>query len=265
MQNFIKKIIYFILANLILTNLVFAQSEFKEENLNDSPKNNNLFETTKIINEIKDKLSNNSINSQLQSAEGSEIIKDSLQNLIINKKTASLMFNKEESANIKTAIDSYYNDPLDPGLREKKFQKQNPEKVEAKKENNENQSNIYLASILFLNQDNWAAWINNEKITSQTNSYDNEIFIKSISHNKIKIIWQMGVTKWKILSGYSPDSDITPKLNKDGKIEIATELKPNQTFILKTKKIIEGKIKSNNLNSGKDSATIANKEIILPQ
>lgn len=252
MHNFIKNIAYQIIASLSLISSVYAQSSFNEQDL--ATPNNSQIEVTKLIDQTQNNVLGEKLISEIPSTNPlREILEEnqnSVDNLILNKEHPSLMFSYDESVKIKEAVDSYRNDPLDPILREEKLKSQESNQVK-EEDKNENQSNIYLASILFLNQNNWAVWINNEKINSENNNRDNELFIKSISKNDINLIWQMSISKWKILSGYSAESNITPELNKDNKVEVLISLKPNQTFILKNSKIIEGKLVKQKLPSEK--------------
>ena len=96
-------------------------------------------------------------------------------------------------------------------------------------------------SILYFNSQNWVIWVNNQKITSRKNKKEEEIFVKQATKEKVKLIWQMSLSKWKILSKSPEDSD-TPPLNGDNKVEVEIELKQNQTYVLSSKKVFEGKV-----------------------
>ncbi len=49
----------------------------------------------------------------------------------------------------------------------------------------------------------------------------------------------MGFSKWKILSG--KNDDFVPNLNSENQVVINFSLQPNQSFLLRHNKIIEGK------------------------
>lgn len=231
MKNiFIKKTHFASLTFLsfFLTTNSYGQEKFIEKNLPQTELN----ETAKPT-PIKSQGSNFN--------DAKNLIKDSIDKIILHKKPTSLMYDDEESLAIKAAVEAFKNEPLDPELRAKKLDGTENSGLVKNEAANE-KFNIYLSSILYLNAKNWAIWVNNQKITSRNNKRDDEIFVKSVTSEKVKLIWQMSVTKWKILSGAPEDSDETPPINKDNKVEIAVELKPNQTYVLGLKRVFEGKI-----------------------
>jgi hypothetical protein len=169
---------------------------------------------------------------------------DKIENVIskINKpsnnrktkyKFKSLMFSNSEMANIKKILNS------------KEKPKEKEDKKEDKKIDNTREirtfGKIYLSSILYLSKDAWSIWINNKKISSTNNSELNEIYINSVSPDKIGITWSLNPRKWRIISDL-PQNTATPKLNKSGQVEIKFTLKSNQTYILKYDKVVNGKI-----------------------
>jgi hypothetical protein len=102
-------------------------------------------------------------------------------------------------------------------------------------------SQIYLGSILYFSDKVWSVWLNNKKITSFSNNPRKEIFIKKIDGQKIKIIWTIGISKWKILMGRNNDSSSLPKTNELSQVKVKFSLRPNQTYSLREAKITEGK------------------------
>lgn len=219
-----------IFLSFFLTTNLYAQEKFVEKNL----------PQTQLKEAAKTKVEDGKI---LNSKDARNIINESLDKALLRKKTPSLMFDDEESAGIKSAVETFKTQPLDPELRAKKLDEENAgAKGGAKNESANEKFNIYLSSILYFNAQNWVIWVNNQKITSRNNKRGEEIFVKSISKEKVKLLWQMSITKWKILSGTPEDSAETPPVNKDNKVEMLVELKPNQTYVLSLKKVVEGKI-----------------------
>lgn len=160
----------------------------------------------------------------------------------VNKKIVSLMFDDEELNEIERALDSFKNGQI---YNSDKNAKNSDKKTRSLTQENENQkSYIYLASIIYYSQKDWAVWINNTKVTSENNSSAKELFVKEIYPDRVKIVWSLNLTKWKILLGKKADN-ITPKLNAKNNVEILFTLKPNQTFILGSGLVIEGRAVNN--------------------
>ena len=67
-----------------------------------------------------------------------------------------------------------------------------------------------------------------------------KINLPEIYPDRAKIIWSLSVSKWKILSGKKSE-DEAPQLNAKNNVEIEFILKPNQTFILSSGRIVEGR------------------------
>lgn len=154
-------------------------------------------------------------------------------------KITSLMFDDEELSDVNRAIESFKNDqafvpgqdPNNPDTNNKKTKD-----LEAENE----KSYIYLASIIYYSPKDWAVWINNQKITSETNKNSKELFVKAIYSDHVKILWSISISKWKILAGKKSE-DAAPKLNAKNNVEIEFSLKPNQTFILGSGQVVEGR------------------------
>lgn len=157
------------------------------------------------------------------------------------EKIPSLMYTKEQILEINKVVETMR---LSPEARRKELLESETGSDSAStikpKENNE-KSYIYLGSILYFSPKTWAVWINGEKISSQTNSNTQEIYVTAIGRDKVQIMWQISFTKWKILTGYE-DGEELPELTADNKVRISFTLKPNQTFILGSNKIVEGKV-----------------------
>jgi hypothetical protein len=153
----------------------------------------------------------------------------------INILEKSLMLNKEEIIGLRAATESLKNNTeyTDQGLTDIS----NPA---AKQPEESSLSFVYLSSILYISKDVWAVWVNGNKITSKTNNLEDEFYIKEANKDTILITWSLGLTKWKILTNSGDEAEI-PELNQDNKIIYEFKLSPNQTYVLKTQAIIEGK------------------------
>ena len=182
--------------------------------------------------------------------------KDGLANILLgNGKPTSLMFDDQESGNLDRAIDSFKNnqayspeDAESDGTANASANEDDKKKLEEaerlrKAEELKNQENeksyIYLASVIYFNPKDWIVWINEKKITSKTNDPKKELFVESIRKDSAKILWKLNLSKWKIISGRK--EEFAPKINAENQIEIRFELKPNQTFVLSSNKVVEGK------------------------
>lgn len=193
-----------------------------------------------------------------------EILKETLDEVLSFGKTKSLMFDKEENNNINRAIDSLKNnqtfipegleDPTQDDTNQEKKQEAEAQEI-ALEEQRKNQANeksyIYLASILYSSSKKWIVWINEQKITNENNSKDSELHISNVKSDRAKIVWKMSVSKWKILSGKNSE-EFAPKINENNQVEIDFELKPNQTFILSTNSVFEGKASTSYIKKKED-------------
>ncbi len=182
--------------------------------------------------------------------------KDGLANILLgNGKPTSLMFDDQESGNLDRAIDSFKNnqayspeDVESDGTatasatdddKKKAEEAERLRKAEELKNQENEKSYIYLASVIYFNPKDWIVWINEKKITSKTNDPKKELFVESIKKDSAKILWKLSLSKWKIISGRK--EEFAPKTNSENQIEIRFELKPNQTFVLSSNKVVEGK------------------------
>ncbi len=102
-------------------------------------------------------------------------------------------------------------------------------------------SYIYLNSILYFPPNSWSVWVNDKKISSEDNKKTAEFYVKAIDNNEVNIIWTISISKWKILSGKKSESS-APKINKNSQVEISFRLKPNQTYILSSGTVVEGRL-----------------------
>ena len=165
---------------------------------------------------------------------------DSIESILLNKKLSSLMFDDEESSAIERTIESLKNNQIYSPEDGNDLNAETGTDIAAKAAEESEKSYIYLASIIYFTAKDWAIWINDQKITAETNSKDKEIYLKSVQKDRVKVVWKMNLTKWKIISGRN-SVELAPKVNADNKIEIEFELKPNQTYILTSNNVVEGR------------------------
>jgi hypothetical protein len=159
-----------------------------------------------------------------------------------SEEDSSLMFDKEQSRKINNIVKLLN---MDPKERKKVLsassQEEIKEETEEKKQETIEQSFIHLGSIIYLSKQHWVIWINNEKISSDSNNQDNEIFVTSIHRGEVKILWRVSLSKWKIIKRYVASMAL-PQSNSEGEVEVRFTLKPNQTFSLMSESIMEGKV-----------------------
>jgi len=172
-------------------------------------------------------------------------IKDSIGSLLVNKKaSSSLMFDDEQISNVDRAIDALKNNQQfvpEDGSAEKSADAAKKEDEKKEKEVAENEKSfVYLASIIYFSPNDWAAWINDQKITNQTNNKDKELYLSWVKNDSAKVVWKLSLSKWRILSGQKSDST-PPNINQNNQVQLEFELKPNQTFALNTNKVLEGR------------------------
>ena len=201
------------ILSLVTFDVALAQNNFSQQDIKDLEK--------KIIEARSDK-------KNLKS----KIIE--IKKVIQHDSRTSLMFSESQSKDIAKIIKLMR---LDPVERQKRMSG-NIVEIDKPLETNE-KSYIHLGSIIYLSAKNWVTWINNQKITNRNNNPENEIYVESVQRDQVNLLWQISVTKWKILMGYN-SNQILPDLNKNNEIEIRFSLRPNQTFSLSDDKVIEG-------------------------
>ena len=167
-------------------------------------------------------------------------IKKSIEDLFSGAKIQSLMFSETDSSNIDKAIEAFQNNQIfELESEEENLEKSTTE--EAKKLEQENvKAYIFLSSILYFGTDSWSLWINDKKYTAKSNKVESELYFKSVERDKVNIIWKLSVSKWKILSGLRSES-LAPKINNNNQVEIDFTLHPNQTFVISSNKVVNGK------------------------
>ncbi len=173
--------------------------------------------------------------------------KNSIDSLLLNKGVISLMYDDEQNTNIDRAVDAFKNNQqfVPEETEEQKAanaEKQKNDEDGAKEKDiaKNEKSFVYLASIIYFTANDWAVWINEQKITPSTNRQDKEIYLTSVKSDLIGITWKLSLSKWRILSGQRSDA-IAPNLNENNQVVLEFELKPNQTFALAKSKVFEGR------------------------
>ncbi len=176
-------------------------------------------------------LAKNSLAKPTETGEMSKVVNYDITEKL---KSSSLMFGDEELEKIDEALNAFKNNQPLIAINSK-------DDMSEKKPVEDNiKSYVYLDSIFFNSPKSWSVWVNNQKISSQDNKAENEIYIKSIDHDKVNIVWTMSISKWKILT--NKKSDEGAPINKNNQVEFNFFLSFNQTYILNGGKIAEGRI-----------------------
>jgi hypothetical protein len=224
---------YFNFLSLCLV-IAFSFSAHAQENIANQA--NQIVETTNQNSQEKKKTETPTSKTPISASS----IKKSIEDLFSGTKIQSLMFSETDSSNIDKAIEAFQNNQI----FELEGEEENPEKStveEAKILEQENvKAYIFLSSILYFGNDSWSLWINDKKYTAKNNKPENELYFKLVERDKVNIIWKLSVSKWKILSGLRSES-LAPKINNNNQVEINFTLYPNQTFVLSSSKVVNGK------------------------
>ena len=228
--------LYFKLISILLVATLFCQkSIYAQENINNSNIINNP------SNEINKKIETASNKTPISAS----YIKKSIEDLFSNTKMQSLMFGDSDISNIDKAIEAFQNNQIFELEGGEENQEKSITEEEKKLEQENVKAYIFLSSILYFGNDSWSLWINDKKYTAKNNKIDSELYFKSVEKDKVNIIWKLSVSKWKILSGLRSES-LAPKINSNNQVEIDFVLQPNQTFILNSNKVVNGKASINN-------------------
>lgn len=117
---------------------------------------------------------------------------------------------------------------------------------------------FYLRSILYFSPDNWTIWLNNEKISSNS-EYIGELSIIKVTGNEVVFLWK-DTQLDSIYPGW--DSKFTHlgdnrfvSNNKNMVIDLASGdvsfiLGPNQSLVTKNMQIVEGQVEASPINGG---------------
>lgn len=185
----------------------FIKESFVEENLATNQTENKKSSETSLVDKIQGGLANI---------------------LLGDEKPYSLMFDEKEISDVEKAVDSFKNGQLYSPESDKSGEEIDPNR----------KSYAFLASIMYIDKNYWSVWINNKKITSNENYVTNELYIESISKEKVSVVWTMSPTKWKILLGLNSEEEVA--VNAANQVVTKFQLKPNQSYLLAAKTVIEG-------------------------
>ena len=157
------------------------------------------------------------------------------------------MYDDEQFTNLEKAIEAMRNNQAftpegdeinKQSAEDAKKQADEIKKLESSEENVK--SYVFLSSIMFFGEKQWSLWINDKKFVASSNSNENELYFKNITQDKATIVWRLSISKWKILSGKKSE-EYAPKINENNQVEVEFSLKPNQTFILGSNKVVDGR------------------------
>ena len=152
------------------------------------------------------------------------------------KKMTSLMFDKKDYRKVEKALYAYLNEQV--YTPDAIAQEKSDEPEESREEINK-KSYVYLASILYFGDKHWAAWVNDNKITSDFNKKENEFYLHSVSTNKATVVWSISASKWRVLMGKRAES-MESRINENNQVVVEFELRPNQTYVLGSESVVEG-------------------------
>lgn len=98
---------------------------------------------------------------------------------------------------------------------------------------------IYLNSIMYIADNAWSIWVNENKITNSNNG-DADIVVSEIRPNYVDLIWSFNLDHWDIVN---PKKLIPENMYeiKDNMVNVFLTLSPNQAFVARENKILEGK------------------------
>jgi hypothetical protein len=105
--------------------------------------------------------------------------------------------------------------------------------------------NLYLKSILFVSPNYWTIWVNDEKISSETNKREEgEFFVEEIKKDQVKLVRRLSKGQWRYMNSGNYVSANRYRTNeKTNKVELTLVLHPNQMFVFAKNEIIDGKYK----------------------
>lgn len=98
---------------------------------------------------------------------------------------------------------------------------------------------IYLNSIMYIADNAWSIWVNSSKITNSNNG-EADIVVSEIRPNYVDLIWSFNLDHWDIVN---PKKLIPENMYeiKDNMVNVFLTLSPNQAFVARENKILEGK------------------------
>jgi hypothetical protein len=102
---------------------------------------------------------------------------------------------------------------------------------------------FYLSSIMYYSPEQWTIWINNKKITKDTEPSTLEVV--SVSKDKIELLWRpsdYGLIQDELASRDPQNNAIDENIKLDMEKQLVSfSLMPNQSFVSETIEIVEGK------------------------
>lgn len=216
---------------MIMLRIFFVLSFFLFFNIDNS------YSTTAV--KISDKTTQ-SIADNILSGSGSEILTPINDNYY--KPFKSFMFSNNVINIIQKALILHNDrDKININKEDEEVLENNEEMVTF----NEEMKNIYLKAIMYISNNNWSIWINNNKISNTDNlKEDNEYIVKKINTNEVIINLNVSKTKWNYLnsSGTITNEDFSINEEKN-KVNYIIKLHPNQTFVFSKNTVIDGKYK----------------------
>lgn len=209
-------------------------SKAKEENLKVDKKN------LGILDKMGFGSTDSSSDKKARNNDSKTSLVDEARNYLFNSnQITSLMFDDEENGRIEGAIESLKNNQVYSPNKENEEKAAGKEGDKFQNAIESERSHVYLASIIYFSPANWSVWINNQRITPENNGNGGEFYVKSVQRDKVSLIWRLSVSKWRALSGGKALE--IPQVNQNDQVETQFDLKPNQTFILGNKNIVEGR------------------------
>jgi hypothetical protein len=159
----------------------------------------------------------------------------------------SLMLNNNNLSIIKKALVVYHNKIS--GGKKTIMNEDEDETEEDNVEYDETVGNVYLKSIIYTSNSHWTVWLNDIKISNNTNlDKDNEFVIKKIQPQEIVVLWTVTRGKWRVINQAQKIPFSSYSLNESkNRIEFEIILHPNQTFVSSENKVIDGKYKQSNI------------------
>lgn len=180
---------------------------------------------------------------------------------IYNRKLNSKVL-KEKTGTTTTNANNENTNPADEDSGEVSSDSAKEEEEEIYDQIDRNVGNVYLKSIMFISKNHWTIWINDVKISNDTNNNtENEFYIKNINQDTATIVWSLFRSKWKFVNINNAISADKYVFNEEkNKIELTFTLHINQTYMASEDKIIDGKFKEETIFIDKSPDSLINIE-----
>ena len=161
------------------------------------------------------------------------------------RKIKSIFFTPEEITDIRLALNTYKKHFVgheeDAQFNEEDFLNQ---LAGLRKSPKTNRYFVYpqffLESLVYHGRDNWAVWINGQKITQNTPHENSDILVTAIDQNHVSLEWRP-VAMERINDAWSKTSNNEIRVDKMNGV-VAFSLRPNQTFSSYVMRVLEGKV-----------------------